>query len=57
MYVYDFVSELGKVELNKTYDTFLMRVCKTHFAVSVHTLIGTDRENLCYFSGKGLVLL
>jgi hypothetical protein len=55
--VYVFVSELGKAELNKTYDTFLMSVYKTHFAISVDIVIGTDCENHCYCSVKRLVLL
>jgi hypothetical protein len=50
--VYVFVSQLGKAELNKTYDTFLVSVYETHFAISVDTVIGTDCENLWYCSVK-----
>jgi hypothetical protein len=34
-----------------------MRFCKTHFAISVDTVIGTDCGDLCYSPVKGLVLL
>ena len=33
--LYVFVSELGKAEINKTYDRFLMSVYEAHFAISV----------------------
>jgi len=57
IYIFFFVSELGKTGWNKTYDTFLMTVYKTHFAFWVDSVVGTDCEILCYCCVIGLVLL